>query len=100
VRRLRRILPEGTTILVGYWAEEPETLSVKALLETAEADAYATSLAEAVAICVKAAKGELAGKEKPASEEPTPSPEVTPPPAPKASKRPATTPRKSQSAVA
>jgi predicted PurR-regulated permease PerM len=59
VRRLRRILPEGTLILVCYWNEEGNKAAAKAMLETAEADAYATTLTEAVELCVKAAKGEL-----------------------------------------
>ena len=59
VRRLRRILPQGTLILVCYWNEEGNKAATKAMLETAEADAYATTLAEAVELCVKAAKGEL-----------------------------------------
>jgi hypothetical protein len=104
VRRLRRILPGGTSILVGYWAEDLAAASVKALLATAEADAYATSLHEAVAICIKAAKGELKGelarKDKPAGAEPTPPRELTPRPAPKPTKRPTPTPRKSQTASA
>ncbi len=62
MRRLRRILPEGTHILVAFFADEEDEEFVKALRETAEADAYATSLAEAVEHCVKAAKGELNGK--------------------------------------
>jgi predicted PurR-regulated permease PerM len=69
VRRLRRILPEGTLILVCFWAEEIEAPSVKALLETTEADAYATSLTKAVDICLDAAKGKLKGKEAAAAEE-------------------------------
>jgi predicted PurR-regulated permease PerM len=59
VRRLRRILPEGTLILVCYWNEEGNKAATKAMLETAEADAYAITLPEAVELCVKAAKGEL-----------------------------------------
>ena len=59
VRRLRRILPQGTLILVCYWNEEGNKAATKAMLETAEADAYATTLPEAVELCVKAAKGEL-----------------------------------------
>jgi predicted PurR-regulated permease PerM len=62
VRRLRRILPQGTLILVCFWAEEPGAPSVKVLLATTEADAYATSLSEAVDICLAAAKGELNGE--------------------------------------
>ena len=63
VRRLRRILPDGTHILVAFFADQEDEEFVKALRETAEADAYATSLAEAVEHCVKAAKGELNGKQ-------------------------------------
>ncbi len=108
VRRLRRILPEGTAILICLWAEEPEAPSVKALLETAEADAYATSLPQAVELCIKAAKGELAMKEQPADEaakhevkaEPKVEEIIPPPPAPAGSKPRTPTPRKSQSAVA
>jgi hypothetical protein len=62
VRRLRRILPAGTLILVAYWNDDGDAKAIKEMLETAEADAYATSLSEAVEICVKAAKGELNGK--------------------------------------
>ena len=62
VRRLRRTLPEGTLIMVCFWADEGDTISVKSLLEHTEADAYATSLTEAVGLCVKAAKGELKSK--------------------------------------
>jgi len=62
VRRLRRILPEGTLIMICFWAEEGDQLSVKSLLANTEADAYATSLHEASEFCVKAAKGELKSK--------------------------------------
>jgi predicted PurR-regulated permease PerM len=78
VRRLRRILPAGTAILVCYWSDQGDGAAAKELLDAAEADAYATSLPEAVEICVTAAKGELAGKKEPSVEEPTPPPEVTP----------------------
>jgi predicted PurR-regulated permease PerM len=104
VRRLRRILPAGTTILVGYWAEDPTAASVKALAATADADAYATSLHEAVELCVKAAKGELAGKELPKAEpvkavEPKVE-EITPPPPVPGGSKPRTPTRKSQTAAA
>jgi hypothetical protein len=56
VRRLRRILPPGCMILVGYWADDAAGAPVKALKETAEADAYATSLHEAAEIVVGAAR--------------------------------------------
>jgi AI-2E family transporter len=61
VRRLRRILPKGTLILVAYWSDEHDRASVKALLDTAEADAYATTLREAEEILVEAAKGKIFG---------------------------------------
>ena len=44
VRRLRRIMPQGTLILVCYWNEEGNKAATKAMLETAEADGYATTL--------------------------------------------------------
>ncbi len=56
VRRLRRILPSGCMILVGYWAADAAGAPVKALEETAEADAYATSLQQASEIAVNAAR--------------------------------------------
>jgi predicted PurR-regulated permease PerM len=56
VRRLRRILPPGCMILVGYWAADAAGEPVKGLEETAEADAYATSLQQASEIAVNAAR--------------------------------------------
>ena len=56
VRRLRRILPSGSIILVGCWTDDAAGAPLKALKETAEADAYATSLHEAAEIAVKAAR--------------------------------------------
>jgi hypothetical protein len=58
VRRLRRILPKGATVLVGFWADEGGGAAVKALQASAEADAYATSLKEAARFCIDAARGE------------------------------------------
>ncbi len=106
VRRLRRILPGGVTILVCYWDEEQDTESVEALLELVEADAYATTLDEAVDILIEAAKGELiekapeketgpsraaAGAKKAATpKDATPPPkDAAPPPKPKGKKSPA-----------
>jgi hypothetical protein len=63
VRRLRRILPEGTAILVCYWNNEDKTPASNQLVEVAEADVYATSLPQAVEICMTAAKGELRRKQ-------------------------------------
>ena len=56
VRRLRRLLPKGCMILVGYWADEAAGAPIKALEKTAEADAYATSFHEAAEIAVNAAR--------------------------------------------
>ena len=57
VRRLRRILPSGSIILVGCWTDDAAGAPVIALKKTAEADAYATSLHEAAEIAVNAARG-------------------------------------------
>ncbi len=109
VRRLRRILPQGTLILVCFWAEEGDQLSVKSLLANTEADAYATSLHEASELCVKAAKGELKSKLA-AAVEPAAHAEAADAPAPASATSPAPNvepdkpkrepKRKSQSAVA
>lgn len=58
VRRLRRILPAGTTILVAYWERDETRETVDSLLELVRADAYATSLPQAVETCVALATGE------------------------------------------
>ena len=57
VRRLRRILPQGATVLVGFWADEGGGAALKSLEATAEADAYATTLKEAARFCIDAARG-------------------------------------------
>ena len=59
VRRLKRILPQGTMVAVAYWDRDEDTDGLKALLELVHADAYATTLQEAVDTCVQAATGEL-----------------------------------------
>ena len=97
VRRLRRILPDGTAVMVCFWADEGDSISVKSLIENTEADDYATSLPEAVELCVKAAKGKLKGEE--AAAEPAPPPELTPAPVREKAKRREPR-RKSQNAVA
>jgi predicted PurR-regulated permease PerM len=56
VRRLRRILPKGCMVLVGYWADEAAGEAIKALEKAAEADAYATSFHKAAEIAVNAAR--------------------------------------------
>ncbi|MGZ5863693.1 MAG: hypothetical protein ACXWKB_10500 [Methyloceanibacter sp.] len=65
MRRLRRILPEGAMVLVGYWADEGEAGAVKALESIAEAS---TSLREASELCINAARGQapLEGEKAPA----------------------------------
>ena len=63
VRRLRRILPEGAQVVVGYWTEERDSSAFKAVEATAEADAYATSLREAAEICLREARGNVPAAE-------------------------------------
>jgi hypothetical protein len=76
VRRLRRILPQGTAILICYWSDEGEERDAKELLEAAEADAHATSLPQAVELCTAAAKGTL--KRDAAAKEPVHSARIAP----------------------
>jgi predicted PurR-regulated permease PerM len=71
VRRLRRILPQGTCIMVAYWGEGESGGDVKSLLATADADGYATSLGEALEFCLRAAKGELKSTSGAAAEPPS-----------------------------
>jgi hypothetical protein len=52
IRRLRRILPSGCILHVGYWAENGAATAIKALAATAGADAYAISLREAAEIAL------------------------------------------------
>jgi hypothetical protein len=66
VRRLRGIIPSGCSILVGYWSGNGNE-AVKALKETAEADAYATTLRQAVAIITSTARPQSADKTIPKS---------------------------------
>jgi predicted PurR-regulated permease PerM len=56
VRRLRRILPQSATVLVGFWADDGGGGALKSLEATAEADAYATTLKEAARFCIDAAR--------------------------------------------
>lgn len=74
VRRLRRILPEGATVLVGFWADDGGGAALKALEATAEADAYATSLKEAARFCIDAARGHEVLKSEALAEGETPPP--------------------------
>ena len=58
VRRLKRLLPAGTSILVAVFGDGADAASVKELLEAAEADAHASALQQAADIVVAAAKAE------------------------------------------
>jgi predicted PurR-regulated permease PerM len=103
VRRLRRILPKETEILVCLWTEGEAPPSLKGVLEQAEADAYATSMPEAVKLCIEFAKGER-GKKEEEGAAPAPKSETVPvaaqEAAPKSGKKQPTTPRKPQTASA
>ena len=79
VRRLRRILPKDTAILVCLWSEGEAPAPLKAVLEQAEADACATTLPEAVETCIAFAKGERGKKQEARAE-------AAPPPAAQAGK--------------
>jgi predicted PurR-regulated permease PerM len=72
VRRLRRLLPQDTLILVAYWHEEEDAQAMKALKETAQADAYATTLHEAVEVIINAATGEAPNGDTKAKTKPEP----------------------------
>ncbi|MFD0985591.1 AI-2E family transporter [Methyloligella solikamskensis] len=67
IMRLRRILPTECTILVGYWVEDADDKELAEVKLAANADAYATSLREAVDYCVDQAN-EAAGVEPGATE--------------------------------
>jgi len=53
VRRLRRKLPKATIIL-GCWVKDIDTAALELLREGAKADLVATSLGEAVKLCIEA----------------------------------------------
>ncbi len=54
VRRLRRKLPTATIIL-GCWLKETDPAALEALRENAKADLVASSVADAVRLCIEAA---------------------------------------------
>jgi hypothetical protein len=54
---LRRVLPAGAAVLVGFWCNGRNEAGLKALEAMAEADAYATTLKEAARFCIDAARG-------------------------------------------
>ena len=74
VRRLRRILPEGATVLVGLWDGEADENEFKAIEKIAVADAYASNLRQAAATCIAAASGAGAKKSEKAKREKRPAP--------------------------
>ena len=63
VQLLRDILPKGTKIFIADWEAE-DAAATKVALGTAQADAYASTLHEAVAICLQAATGKPNDKAK------------------------------------
>ena len=63
VQLLRGILPKGTKIFIADWEAE-DAAATKVALGTAQADAYASTLHEAVAICLQAATGKPNDKAK------------------------------------
>jgi predicted PurR-regulated permease PerM len=80
VRRLRRILPEGAAVLVGFWADDGGGAALKSLEATAEAEAYATTLKEAARFCIDAARGqEPAKSETPAKSDTSAKDDKAPP---------------------
>jgi hypothetical protein len=89
--------------MVCLWSEGEAPPSLKAVLEQAEADAYATSMPEAVKLCIEFAKGER-GKKEEEGAAPAPKSETVPvaaqEAAPKSGKKQPTTPRKPQTASA
>ena len=64
IKRLRGIIPTDCTNLVGYWAADGNG-AVRALKQTAGADAYATSLKQAAEIIINAARTPAAEKRIP-----------------------------------
>jgi hypothetical protein len=59
VRRLRRKMPQAQ-ILLGCWVEGMDAAAAAALREAVRADLVATSLREAMAVCLEVAKTEAA----------------------------------------
>lgn len=57
VRRLRRILPKDTLILVAYWDRDAASGDETGLVDVAHADAYAATLHDAVRTCEDVATG-------------------------------------------
>jgi hypothetical protein len=58
VRRLRRKLPKATIIL-GCWMKELDPLRLEQLRDSAKADLAATTLGEAIKMCIAAAGAKI-----------------------------------------
>jgi hypothetical protein len=58
VRRLRRKLPKATIIL-GCWMKDIDSAVLEQLRDVAKADLVATSLGEAVKLCLEAAGAKI-----------------------------------------
>jgi hypothetical protein len=58
VRRLRRKLPKATIIL-GCWMKDVDPAALEQMRDAAKADLVATSLAEAIKLCIEAACTEI-----------------------------------------
>jgi hypothetical protein len=67
LRRLRRRLPLEVPILVGLWPEEDVVLHDERLRTAVGADYYASSLHEAVQMCLDVARKALAAEPSPAT---------------------------------
>jgi hypothetical protein len=67
VRRLRRKLPKATIIL-GCWVKDIDPAALEALREGAKADLVATSIGEAVRLCIEATGITEQGHEVPGQE--------------------------------
>jgi len=70
VRRLRRKLPKATIIL-GCWVKDIDPAALELLREGAKADLVATSIGEAVRLCIEATGTMEQGKEAPGQEKST-----------------------------
>jgi predicted PurR-regulated permease PerM len=70
VRRLRRKLPKATIIL-GCWVKETDPAALELLREGAKADLVASSLGEAVQLCIKATGAKNQHQETSEQQEPS-----------------------------
>ncbi len=70
VRRLRRKLPKATIIL-GCWVNDIDQAAMELLRTGAKADLIATSIGEAVRLCIEATGITEQGHEAPGQDKPT-----------------------------